>query len=380
MIDLAIHFRRHTSTSLSAFALVADAHRQRMPPARRCRGKQPLNQILQSSKARRQDHRGDHHHRHRPDARLRRHSGGFRRLIQIVFGLSIAFARRASSLSASSRSAAGRSSDGRTPAKCRAFRAGPPRADRTDPARRRAALGRHPQRHARRRPRSRSAALARRPRALGDRPFAAVWAAKRDPQFVDVVRRHLRIPGHLGLRARHDEPCRISPQHPPRRLPALGRIGRRGSRPQQGRFVPAHRTLSRTGSRQRRARRTRRSRRPPQQAPCAVSAPAGPFRRGAAPFASGAIRRARFPDAASALVDAERKSGIRRGGSSFRVELFPHLPLSAARRRRGAAEGGSTRADRTTASTPRNAARLRRPHRSGAAACRGLHARMRLAR
>ena len=27
---------------------------------------------------------------------------------------------------------------------------------------------------------------------------AAVWAAKRDPQFVDVVRRHLRIPGYLG--------------------------------------------------------------------------------------------------------------------------------------------------------------------------------------
>jgi type IV secretory pathway TrbD component len=26
---------------------------------------------------------------------------------------------------------------------------------------------------------------------------AAVWAAKRDPQFVDVVRRHLRISGHL---------------------------------------------------------------------------------------------------------------------------------------------------------------------------------------
>ena len=29
--------------------------------------------------------------------------------------------------------------------------------------------------------------------------FAAVWAAKRDPQFVDVVRRHLRIPGHLAV-------------------------------------------------------------------------------------------------------------------------------------------------------------------------------------
>ena len=27
--------------------------------------------------------------------------------------------------------------------------------------------------------------------------LAAVWAAKRDPMFVEVVRRHLRIPGHL---------------------------------------------------------------------------------------------------------------------------------------------------------------------------------------
>ncbi len=29
--------------------------------------------------------------------------------------------------------------------------------------------------------------------------FAAVWAAKRDPLFVDVVRRHVRIPGQLGV-------------------------------------------------------------------------------------------------------------------------------------------------------------------------------------
>ena len=29
--------------------------------------------------------------------------------------------------------------------------------------------------------------------------FAAVWAAKRDPLFVDVVRRHLRIPAHLSV-------------------------------------------------------------------------------------------------------------------------------------------------------------------------------------
>ena len=28
--------------------------------------------------------------------------------------------------------------------------------------------------------------------------MAAVWAAKRDPDFVEVVRRHLRITGHLN--------------------------------------------------------------------------------------------------------------------------------------------------------------------------------------
>ncbi|QGM99875.1 VirB3 family type IV secretion system protein [Methylocystis parvus] len=27
--------------------------------------------------------------------------------------------------------------------------------------------------------------------------FAAVWAAKRDPDFVEVVRRHLRYPAHF---------------------------------------------------------------------------------------------------------------------------------------------------------------------------------------
>ncbi|SJZ60736.1 type IV secretion system protein VirB3 [Enhydrobacter aerosaccus] len=29
--------------------------------------------------------------------------------------------------------------------------------------------------------------------------FAAVWAAKRDPMFAEVTRRHLRIPGFLGV-------------------------------------------------------------------------------------------------------------------------------------------------------------------------------------
>jgi type IV secretory pathway TrbD component len=28
--------------------------------------------------------------------------------------------------------------------------------------------------------------------------MAAVWAAKRDPDFVEVVRRHVRFPSHLG--------------------------------------------------------------------------------------------------------------------------------------------------------------------------------------
>lgn len=29
--------------------------------------------------------------------------------------------------------------------------------------------------------------------------FVAVWAAKRDAQFVDVGRRHLRYPAHMGV-------------------------------------------------------------------------------------------------------------------------------------------------------------------------------------
>ena len=33
--------------------------------------------------------------------------------------------------------------------------------------------------------------------ALGH--MLAVWAARRDPHFVDVVRRHLRFPARLGL-------------------------------------------------------------------------------------------------------------------------------------------------------------------------------------
>ena len=35
--------------------------------------------------------------------------------------------------------------------------------------------------------------------ALSIGHVAAVWAAKRDPLFVEVGRRHLRIPGHLAV-------------------------------------------------------------------------------------------------------------------------------------------------------------------------------------
>jgi len=41
------------------------------------------------------------------------------------------------------------------------------------------------------------------PRLIPEQPtlgnFAAVWAAKRDPLFVEVGRRHLRIPGQLSV-------------------------------------------------------------------------------------------------------------------------------------------------------------------------------------
>ena len=96
--------------------------------------------------------------------------------------------------------------------------AGPSRADRADPARRRAALRRHPQRHARRRARAwgcGSGSPGSLLWALGH--MAAVWAAKRDPHFVEVVRRHLRYPAISASEGyANDEPRRISPEAAPR--------------------------------------------------------------------------------------------------------------------------------------------------------------------
>ena len=122
-------------------------------------------------------------------------SGGFRRLIQIVFGLSIAFAASSFFLSFFS-SAAERWSDGVEADAIAGFDApvhraltepillgGAPRAVAIVNGTLAAAVGPGPAALDRRRSRSGS---------IGH--LAAVWAAKRDPAFVDVVRRHLRYP------------------------------------------------------------------------------------------------------------------------------------------------------------------------------------------
>ena len=128
-------------------------------------------------------------------------AGGFRRLIQIVFGLSIAFA--ASSASSCrffsfgggaliAMIGAGQHIDGLRGA-------APPLARRADPARRRAAR-RSRSSTARSPPRSASASSNGSPGlvlwAVGH--SLAVFAAKRDPDFAPVLVRHLRQKGHLA--------------------------------------------------------------------------------------------------------------------------------------------------------------------------------------
>ena len=85
----------------------------------------------------RQDHRRHHHHRHRADPRLRRHVRGFRRLIQIVFGLSIAFARQLLPVVFLLRRRGAPLMPAASPSRDSRRRLS--RADRADPARRRAA-------------------------------------------------------------------------------------------------------------------------------------------------------------------------------------------------------------------------------------------------
>lgn len=129
-------------------------------------------------------------------------SGGFRRLVQIVFGLSIAFAASSFFLSFFSfgGGAGGLMSEILTHDPIPGFEAPVHRA-LTEPI----LLGGAP----------RAVAITNGTLAaavgLGLRLWivglllwaighmAAVWAARRDAQFVDVVRRHLRYPSHLGV-------------------------------------------------------------------------------------------------------------------------------------------------------------------------------------
>jgi type IV secretion system protein VirB3 len=79
------------------------------------------------------------------------------------------------------------------------YRPASPGAHRTDPARRRAARHRHLNGTL-----AGAVGLGLRLWLVGIAiwaigHFAAVWAAKRDPLFVEVGRRHLRIRAHFGL-------------------------------------------------------------------------------------------------------------------------------------------------------------------------------------
>ena len=131
---------------------------------------QPLQQILDSIQGPgRENHGRDRHHRHRPVARIRRYQwrisaadpdrvrilDRFRRFE--LLPLLLLLQRRSAAVMENS-------GDDR-----RLLRAGPSRADRSDPARRRAACGRYRQWHARRRHRARPAAVDSRSRDLGGR-------------------------------------------------------------------------------------------------------------------------------------------------------------------------------------------------------------------
>ena len=169
-------------------------------PARACPGKQPLQQVLESVQG--------------PVAKI------IAVIIIIVTGLTLAFGETAGRLSPADPDRLRpvdrlrriellllllqlrrRGADRMTSRHIAGFEA--PRASlagRADPARRRAPRARHRQRHARGRAWVSVC-------SYGSQGFclwaighaAAVWAAKRDPAFVDVVRRHLRIPGHLSI-------------------------------------------------------------------------------------------------------------------------------------------------------------------------------------
>ena len=174
------------------------------------------------------------------------------------------------------------------------------------------------------------------------------------------------------------------PLHAACRLPALGGAGRAGRRPQQGRLLPAHGAVPRARSRFRDAGRARRASPRGSTTRCAGSAPAGRSSsrrsacRGTALSAEPVSRPA---SRVSSMPSAERSSRRRARISRARYFLtLLWLPPAedAARAERWLYEG---RSRKTGVDWRHELLRwLHRPHRSGAAACRGLHARGPLAR
>ena len=274
-------------------------------------------------------------------------SGGFRRLIQIVFGLSIAFAASSFFLSLLLVRRRGHSSDERAlsdqgPPTLAGFSVpvhraltepillgGAPRAaSPSSTARWQAALG------------------------LGLRLWLvglALWGRRSLRSGVgraDATRCSSRSPGAicsspahltLGVSANHDEPCRISPLASARLadyLPWAALVGR-GCRPQQGRQLPEHRPGSAVPtSIQLRARRADRRRRPPQQCVSAPGLRMGDLRRGRQRHPRGAKLSLEpvHGRRGSALVDAERKADFEEAGAAFRNELLSS-PSPSCRRR-----------------------------------------------
>ncbi len=236
--------------------------------------------------------------------------------------------------------------------------AGPPRAHRADPARRGAALGCDPQRDL-------AAAL-----GLGLRLWlaglllwiigqaAAVWAAKRDPQFVDVVRRHLRISSFLGGGAMMNlREYRRSTTQLADHLPWAALVDR--GRPQQGRLLSAEPQF----------------RGPDLECHCGGrTAGLARLNNALRRFGSGwalffeAERlpasnypEGHFPEVASALVQ-RAPCGIRAGGYALPIRYFLTLFICRRAEQVGRAERCATR-DAAPKMGKRANCRVHRPHR-----------------
>ena len=114
---------------------------------------------------------------------------------------------------------------------------------------------------------------------------------------------------------------------------------------------------------------------------CAVLAPAGRSSSRLSAFRPTAIQESEFPDAASRLVDAERRAQFEEEGAHFESRYFLTLVWlppaeDAARAEAWLYEGRARDGGRLA----RRAGGLHRPHRPGSSADRGLHARGRVAR